>query len=92
MERDVNGAVILEQENSGNNYVTMRNLYATERRWNDAEVMEGSLGKNGINKEVGCSVIEEHQCSKSVGSNLSQLLRHMKERKEEVASKLTPTS
>ena len=49
-------AVKLEPGNDGN-YVTVRNLYASERRWIDAEGIKKLMKKNGANKEVGYSFI-----------------------------------
>ena len=46
----------LEPGNDGN-YVTVRNLYASERRWIDAEGIKKLMKKNGANKEVGYSFI-----------------------------------
>lgn len=66
-ERVLNKVVALEPRNDGN-YVMLRNLYATEERWRDADEIKGLMRSNGIKKEVGCSVIEvdcrvsEFQC------------------------------
>ncbi|KAF4402283.1 hypothetical protein G4B88_003204 [Cannabis sativa] len=56
-KKALENAVQLEPENDGN-YVTMRNLYASERRWGDADETESLMAENGANKEVGLSVIE----------------------------------
>ncbi|KAL5862327.1 hypothetical protein ACOSQ3_003614 [Xanthoceras sorbifolium] len=56
-ERVVNKVVDMEPWNDGN-YVMLRNLYATEERWRDAENIKGLMRRNGVKKEVGCSVIE----------------------------------
>lgn len=82
-------AVKLEPGNDGN-YVTVRNLYAMERRWSDAEEIKRLMRKNGANKEVGCSVIEIdgkiwefvsgnnlHPYWDSVCLTLGQLCKHM---------------
>ncbi|XP_061996908.1 pentatricopeptide repeat-containing protein At2g44880 [Rosa rugosa] len=50
-------AVKLEPWNYGN-YVMLRNLYARNRRWSDADNIKSSMRKNQADKEVGCSVIE----------------------------------
>lgn len=50
-------AVKLEPANDGN-YVTVRNLFAIERMWSDAEEIKRLMKNNGANKEVGFSVIE----------------------------------
>ncbi|KAK2988450.1 hypothetical protein RJ640_007480 [Escallonia rubra] len=47
----------MEPWNDGN-YVMLRNLYATERRWNDVEDIKGLMRQKGAKKEVGCSSIE----------------------------------
>lgn len=83
-------AMEIDPQNDGN-YVAMRNLYATERRWNDADEIKGLMRKNGANKEVGCSVIEVDGIVREfVAGNklhphwggmhlaLEQLWRHMK--------------
>ncbi|PON70201.1 Tetratricopeptide-like helical domain containing protein [Trema orientale] len=53
----LSNAVKLEPGNDGN-YVTMRNLYATGRRWSDSEEIKKLMKENGANKEVGFSFIE----------------------------------
>ncbi|KAK3013257.1 hypothetical protein RJ639_010281 [Escallonia herrerae] len=47
----------MEPWNDGN-YVMLRNLYATERRWKDVEDIKGLMRQKGAKKEVGCSSIE----------------------------------
>ncbi|KAK3001570.1 hypothetical protein RJ639_022116 [Escallonia herrerae] len=47
----------MEPWNDGN-YVMLRNLYATERRWKDVEDIKGLMRQKGIKKEVGCSSVE----------------------------------
>ncbi|KAB1215472.1 hypothetical protein CJ030_MR4G022368 [Morella rubra] len=56
-ERVLKKAVKTEPQNEGN-YIMLRNLYATEERWRDVEEIKGLMRRNGVNKEVGCSVIE----------------------------------
>ncbi|GAA0147577.1 hypothetical protein LIER_07240 [Lithospermum erythrorhizon] len=56
-ERVINKAIALDPLNDGN-YVMLRNLYATERRWGHVEEIKGLMRKKGARKEVGCSVIE----------------------------------
>ncbi|XP_062073216.1 pentatricopeptide repeat-containing protein At2g44880 [Humulus lupulus] len=56
-KKALKNAVKLEPGNDGN-YVTVRNLYASERRWGDADEIERLMAENGANKEVGLSVIE----------------------------------
>ncbi|XP_031287778.1 pentatricopeptide repeat-containing protein At2g44880-like [Pistacia vera] len=66
-ERVLNKAIDMGPWNDGN-YIILRNLYATEERWRDAEEIKGLMRSNGVKKEVGCSVIEvdrrvqEFQC------------------------------
>lgn len=73
-------------------YVMLRNLYATEKRWNDVEdVKQRMKNNNGSNKEVGCSVIGIdgsftefvagdywHLHQEIIHLTLGQLLKHMK--------------
>lgn len=72
------------------NYVILRNLYAAERRWGDAEEIKSLMRKNGASKEVGCSVIEidgdvrefvagdrKNPKWKIIPSTLNQLFMHM---------------
>lgn len=40
------------------NYVTLRNLYARNRRWSDADDVKSLMHKNQADKVIGCSVIE----------------------------------
>ncbi|KAL4588947.1 hypothetical protein LXL04_001847 [Taraxacum kok-saghyz] len=40
------------------NYITMRNLYAIEKRWGDVEEVKEMMRSKKSRKEVGCSVIE----------------------------------
>lgn len=40
------------------NYITLRNLYAKDRRWVDVEEVLGVMRNNNSRKEVGCSVID----------------------------------
>ncbi|CDP09441.1 unnamed protein product [Coffea canephora] len=56
-ERVIRKAIDMEPWNDGN-YIMLRNLYASERRWNDVEEIKGLMSKKGAKKEVGCSVIE----------------------------------
>ncbi|KAK9273091.1 hypothetical protein L1049_017898 [Liquidambar formosana] len=56
-ERVVKKAIKMEPGNDGN-YVMLRNLYASERRWRDAEEIKTLMRRNGAKKEVGCSVVE----------------------------------
>ncbi|KAK2359355.1 pentatricopeptide repeat-containing protein, mitochondrial [Trifolium repens] len=56
-ERVLNEAVKMEKEGAGD-YVMLRNLYATGRRWGDVEDVKQMMKKRGSNKEVAWSVIE----------------------------------
>ena len=56
-ERILKMAVKMEKEGAGD-YVMLRNLYATERRWADVEDVKEMMKKRGANKEVAWSVIE----------------------------------
>lgn len=56
-EKVLKNAVKLEPGNDGN-YMTVRNLYAAERRWSDAKEIKSLMKKNEAKKEVGFSVIE----------------------------------
>ncbi|CAK9146190.1 unnamed protein product [Ilex paraguariensis] len=56
-ERVTNKAIKMEPWNDGN-YIMLRNLYATERRWRDVEEIKGLMRRKGAKKEAGCSVIE----------------------------------
>ncbi|KAI3789452.1 hypothetical protein L2E82_02247 [Cichorium intybus] len=79
-----------EYWNDGN-YITLRNLYAREKRWGDVEEM---MRCKKSRKEVGCSVIEAggkvwgfasgdrlHPEWGSISLMLDQLLVHMKKKK-----------
>ncbi|KAK0582030.1 hypothetical protein LWI29_020626 [Acer saccharum] len=56
-ERVVNKVIDMDPWNDGN-YVMLRNLYAVEERWRDAENIKGLMRRNRVKKEAGCSVIE----------------------------------
>ncbi|KAL3516869.1 hypothetical protein ACH5RR_023771 [Cinchona calisaya] len=56
-ERVIRKAIDMEPLNDGN-YIMLRNLYASERRWNDVEEIKGLMNKKGAKKEIGYSVIE----------------------------------
>ncbi|XP_043715555.1 pentatricopeptide repeat-containing protein At2g44880-like [Telopea speciosissima] len=56
-ERMMKRAFEMEPKNDGN-YVMLRNLYAGERRWKDAEDIKGLMRRNSARKEAGCSVIK----------------------------------
>lgn len=56
-ERVLKRVVSMEPWNDGN-YVILRNLYATEERWRDAEEIKEMMRRNGVKKEVGCSAVE----------------------------------
>lgn len=79
-----------EFENDGN-YITLRNLYATDKRWVDVEGVHEMMRSKKTKKEVGCSVVEAggkvwgfasgdrwHPQRSSINSMLEQLLIHMK--------------
>ncbi|CAK8540594.1 unnamed protein product [Lathyrus sativus] len=91
-ERVLKEAVKLEKEGAGD-YVMLRNLYATERRWADVEDVKQMMKKKGSNKEVAWSVIEvdgrfrefvagyylhSHSHLEAIQSTLGQLWKHMK--------------
>lgn len=56
-ERVMHKAINMEPWNDGY-YIALRNLYASERRWNDVEEIKGLMSEKGAKKEAGCSVIE----------------------------------
>lgn len=56
-KRVIKEAIDMEPWNDGN-YIALRNLYASERRWNDVEEIKGLMNENRAKKEAGCSVIE----------------------------------
>nr|XP_043626468.1 pentatricopeptide repeat-containing protein At2g44880 [Erigeron canadensis] len=73
------------------NYITLRNMYATDKRWIDVEEVQEMMRSKKTKKEVGCSVIaadgrvwgfasgdQLHPQSSSINSLLEQLLIHMK--------------
>ena len=89
-ERVLKKAVKMEQKNDGN-YVTLRNLYATEQRWTDAEDVKQMMKKSGSSKVAGCSFIEAdgsfrefvagkyfHPNLEGIYLTLGQLWKHMK--------------
>ncbi|CAK8533056.1 unnamed protein product [Lathyrus sativus] len=91
-ERVLKEVVKLEKEGAVD-YVMLRNLYATERRWADVEDVKQMMKKKGSNKEVAWSVIEVdgrfrefvadyylhlHSHLEAIQSTLGQLWKHMK--------------
>ncbi|KAI3681268.1 hypothetical protein L6452_36058 [Arctium lappa] len=73
------------------NYITLRNLYATEKRWVDVEEVKEMMRSKKATKEIGCSFIEaggevwgfasgdrKHPQWEEIYSILGQLLIHMK--------------
>ncbi|KAH6788470.1 Pentatricopeptide repeat superfamily protein [Perilla frutescens var. frutescens] len=56
-EKVVTKAITMEPSNEGN-YIMLRNLYASERRWRDVERIKRLMLSGGAKKEVGCSAIE----------------------------------
>ncbi|XP_027351400.1 pentatricopeptide repeat-containing protein At2g44880 [Abrus precatorius] len=56
-ERVLKEVVKIDEDCAGD-YVMLRNLYATEKRWTDVEDVKQMMKKRGTNKEVACSVIE----------------------------------
>ncbi|XP_035834321.1 26S proteasome regulatory subunit 8 homolog A-like [Helianthus annuus] len=56
-ERILNKTCEKGVHNDGN-YITLRNLYAQDRRWVDVEEVVGVMRSKNSRKEVGCSVIE----------------------------------
>ncbi|XP_057809349.1 pentatricopeptide repeat-containing protein At2g44880 [Salvia miltiorrhiza] len=56
-EKVVEKAITADPCNDGN-YIMLRNLYATERRWRDVERIKRKMVIGGAKKEVGCSAIE----------------------------------
>lgn len=89
-KKTLKSAAKLEPGNDGN-YISVRNLYAAERRWSDAEEIKRLMRKSGVSKEVGCSVIEIDGTIRefvsgdglypnwdSVDSTLQRLRKHMK--------------
>lgn len=65
-ERVIKMASFVEPGNV-RNYVMLRNLYAAENRWGDAEIVEGIMRKMGWKEEAGCSAIE-------IGSRVSEFV------------------
>lgn len=85
-ERVVKKAITVDPCNDGN-YIMLRNLYATERRWRDVEQAKRMMLIGGAKKEVGCSAIEINRQvlefvagdkNKLPHSVLDQLRMHMK--------------
>ncbi|XP_048141766.1 pentatricopeptide repeat-containing protein At2g44880-like [Rhodamnia argentea] len=89
-ERVRSRTVNMEPQNDGN-YIMLRNIYAAEKRWTDAEEIKRLMSTNGANKETGCSVIEIdgrmseflagnrlHPHYEIIHSMLGQLLKHMR--------------
>lgn len=56
-ERVLKKVSTMEPMNDGN-YIMLRNMYATERRWGDVKEIKRLMSRSGTKKEVGCSVIE----------------------------------
>ena len=56
-ERVLKEAIKMEAWNDGN-YIMLRNLYANEKRWKEADEVKGLMRRNGVKKEAGCSAIE----------------------------------
>ena len=56
-ERALKMANKVEEGNDGN-YVMLRNLYAKEKRWKEADEVKDIMRRNGFKKEAGCSSIE----------------------------------
>ncbi|KAL9690626.1 hypothetical protein QQ045_011031 [Rhodiola kirilowii] len=56
-ERVTKKAIELDPLNDGN-YIMLRNLYAADKRWKDADELKQLMHDNGARKEAGCSVIE----------------------------------
>ncbi|KAI3775462.1 hypothetical protein L1987_50038 [Smallanthus sonchifolius] len=89
-ERILNRSYEKGLHNDGN-YITLRNLYAKDRRWVDVEEVLGIMRSNYSRKEVGCSVIDAggqvwgfasgdrfHPQWPTIKSMLEMLLIHMK--------------
>ncbi|KAM7260900.1 hypothetical protein ACFE04_026375 [Oxalis oulophora] len=89
-ERILKHAVTKEPMNDGN-YIILRNMYAAEERWGDADEVKRVMRRNKVSKEVGCSVIEinsrvfefiagdtMHPQQDKVNSILGQLRIHMR--------------
>lgn len=89
-EKVVKMAITMEPCNEGN-YIMLRNLYASERRWRDVEQIKRMMLTGGAKKEVGCSAIEinsqvlefvagdkKHQHLEVTHLVLDQLQMHMK--------------
>ncbi|KAG6394322.1 hypothetical protein SASPL_144906 [Salvia splendens] len=85
-EKVVKKAITVDPCNDGN-YIMLRNLYATERRWRDVEQAKRMMLIGGAKKEVGCSAIEINRQvlefvagdkNKLPHSVLDQLHSHMK--------------
>ncbi|GER27387.1 pentatricopeptide repeat (PPR-like) superfamily protein [Striga asiatica] len=56
-EKVVERAFVMEPANDGN-YVILRNLYASQRRWRDVERIKRMMVVGGAKKEAGCSAVE----------------------------------
>lgn len=56
-EKVVEKAITMDPCNDGN-YIILRNLYATERRWRDVERIKKRMLSGGAKKEAACSSIE----------------------------------
>ncbi|KAL6323048.1 hypothetical protein AAG906_024618 [Vitis piasezkii] len=89
-ERVLKEAIKMEAWNDGN-YIMLRNLYANEKRWKEADEVKGLMRRNGVKKEAGCSAIEVdsrvwefvagdrvHPKWEAIHSVLGQLWAHMK--------------
>lgn len=89
-ERVLRETVKMEKECAGD-YVLLRNLYATEKRWTDVEDVKHMMKMRGSYKEVACSVIEVdgrfrefvagdylHSNLEVIQLTLGQLWKHMK--------------
>uniref|UniRef100_A0A7N0UR34 Uncharacterized protein n=1 Tax=Kalanchoe fedtschenkoi TaxID=63787 RepID=A0A7N0UR34_KALFE len=89
-ERVTKKAIEMDPSNDGN-YIMLRNLYAAEKRWKDADELKQLMHGNGAKKEAGCSIIEVngvvwefvagdriHPDWKSISSVLKQLSLQMR--------------
>ncbi|XP_051132910.1 pentatricopeptide repeat-containing protein At2g44880 [Andrographis paniculata] len=56
-EKVVKKVIDLEPSNDGN-YIMLRNLYASEKRWRDVDKIKRLMVINGAKKEVGRSAVE----------------------------------
>ncbi|KAL9230730.1 hypothetical protein vseg_006044 [Gypsophila vaccaria] len=94
-ERVLNVAVKVNPLNAGN-YVLLRNLYATERRWSEVKKVKGMLWASGAKKEAGYSAIEangmlwefisggrRHPQFEDIASVLGNLQMHMSRMEDE---------